>query len=181
MSSLIFNGNGYTISNLFINRPSQIYIGLFGGKGTSTITNVGLINVNITGNYQVGGLIAHTGGIVSNSFVTGSVTGNNIVVGGLVGLSAGKIINSYSTATVNGNGNSWVGGLVGCNWGTDARVLNSYSTGAGVFVFACERLVFDGPRETVEPTAYFHRVSHTFAVDGADFLYDARAEITGLR
>jgi hypothetical protein len=44
-------------------------------------------------------------------------------------------------------------------------------------VFACERLVFDGPRETVEPAPDFHRVRHTFAVDGADFLYDARAEI----
>ena len=39
-----FNGSGDTISGLYINRPSQNYIGLFGWVNTgSLLTNVGLV------------------------------------------------------------------------------------------------------------------------------------------
>ncbi len=132
----IFDGNGYTISNLFISRSGEQYVGMFAATyQVSTIRNVWLENVDITGGYQTGGLAAHicggsgTYGTISNSYVTGSVSGHGMIVGGLVGLNAGIISNSYSKASVNGNGNSWVGGLVGCLWGPDARIVNSYSTG----------------------------------------------------
>ena len=44
-----FNGNSYTISNLYIDIPSTNDVGLFGYTSGATIENVGLINVNITG------------------------------------------------------------------------------------------------------------------------------------
>ena len=126
--SLVFDGNGHTISNLYINRPSEQYVALFGGVGNPTIRGLWLLNVNVTGGFQTAGAVAHTGGITSNSYVTGTVTANNNTVGGLVALNAGTIINSYSTASVYGN--TYVGGLVGSNWGTSAQVIDSYSTGA---------------------------------------------------
>ncbi|MCK5181972.1 MAG: hypothetical protein KAQ73_05475, partial [Dehalococcoidia bacterium] len=59
---------------------------------------------------------------VSNSYSTGSVTGEGDRVGGLVGWnSVGTVRNSYSTGGVTGE---WeVGGLVGLN---DAIVSNSF-------------------------------------------------------
>ncbi len=47
-----FDGLGFTISNLYINRPSQDYIGLFGYTNNATIKNIGLKDVNITGRYS---------------------------------------------------------------------------------------------------------------------------------
>jgi filamentous hemagglutinin family protein len=123
----IFNGFGHTISNLFIYRPATQYVGMFGGCGAAVIENVGMVNVNITGGFQTGGLVAHTGGTISRCYTTGTVTGTDNTVGGLVGLSAGTTINSYSTAAVSGN--TFVGGLIGANYGTSSSVVNCYSAG----------------------------------------------------
>ena len=52
-----FNGNSYTISNLFINLPTTNDVGLFGHTSGATIENVGLVNANITGKNNVGALV----------------------------------------------------------------------------------------------------------------------------
>ena len=45
-----FDGNGFTISNLTIDRNGTDRVGLFGYTGSgSGITNVGLLNLDITG------------------------------------------------------------------------------------------------------------------------------------
>ena len=124
----IFQGLGHIVTGLYINRPATQYVGPFGGTiGGSMILNVGFENVNITGGFQTGGLVAHTGANVISCYTTGTVNSGSNNVGGLVGLSAGSIINSYSTATVNGN--TWVGGLAGTLY-TGGSISNSYSTGA---------------------------------------------------
>ncbi|MCJ7778355.1 MAG: hypothetical protein MUP16_08590 [Sedimentisphaerales bacterium] len=121
-----FDGQEHTITGLFINRPSTAYVGLF-GMSSNTIKNVGLVNVNITGSYYVGGLVGYNYGIITNSSATGSVTGT-IGVGGLVGTNSGAITNSYATGSVTGiDYYAVVGGLVGWNDGT---IENSYSTGS---------------------------------------------------
>ncbi|WP_141050354.1 two-partner secretion domain-containing protein [Aliarcobacter cryaerophilus] len=119
-----FDGLGFTISNLYINRPSQNYVGLFGYTNNATIKNIGLKDVNIIGFRQVGGLVGGNYGTISNSYAFGIVAGNN-ATGGLVGRNGGTISNSYSSGNVNGN--LYVGGLVGYNYlGT---IENSYATG----------------------------------------------------
>ncbi len=120
-----FEGNDFTISNLMINREIN-QIGLFGytGRGAE-IANVGLLNVNTTGNFVVGGLVGHNqGSIITNSYVMGSVSGNE-AVGGLVGRNNGTIENSYATGSVSGN--EVVGGLVGSN-GFRVTIENSYAS-----------------------------------------------------
>ncbi len=123
-----FEGNGHTISNLTINRGVTNYIGLFGSTGNGAeITNVGLLNVNITGNFSVGGLVGGNGGSITNSHATGDVFGGFFFgggVGGLVGRNDGSITNSYATGSVSGSGSA--GGLVGLNFAT---ITNSYATG----------------------------------------------------
>ncbi|MBC6414453.1 MAG: cadherin-like beta sandwich domain-containing protein, partial [Chromatiales bacterium] len=122
----IFEGNGHTISNLMINRPSDIDIGLFGETANnSQIANIGLLDVDITGDSNVGGLVGDSRGSITNSYATGDVTGHREDVGGLVGQNiVGNITNSYATGDVRGV--TRTGGLVGFNQG---RITNSYATG----------------------------------------------------
>jgi len=148
------DGKKYDISGLNIKRQSENYVGLFGEIGAGgEVKNVGVINVNITGDGKVGSLAGRNYGTVSNSNSTGNVTGEEYVVGGLVGKNYnGTVSNSYSTGNVSGvievgglvgynyNGNisnsnstgnvsgeEKVGGLVGYNW--NGNISNSYSTG----------------------------------------------------
>ncbi|MEA3286683.1 MAG: GLUG motif-containing protein, partial [Candidatus Marinimicrobia bacterium] len=126
-----YDGDGHTIDNLYIN-PSKANIGgLFGFAYGTTINNLGVTNVNITGQSYVGGLVGYIrdNSEVSNSYSTGSVTGSGDYVGGLVGYNYGNstVSNSYSTGSVTGD--DFVGGLVGWNYWA-STVENSYSTGS---------------------------------------------------
>jgi hypothetical protein len=127
-----FDGQSYTIDGLFINRPLTESIGLFGyTSGASMITNVGLTNVNITGDFHVGALVGYNDGDVSKSFSTGEVYGSELSgdghnIGGLVGRNENVINDSYSNAEVSGP--STIGGLVGY-LGDNGVIANSYATG----------------------------------------------------
>ncbi len=119
-----FNGNNKSISGLMINKAGD-YVGLFGFI-TGNISNVRLIDVNVTGVSVVGSLVGSFRGSISNSYSTGTVTGSSNNVGGLVGFSRGIMSNSYFTGTVTGSSNN-VGGLVGGQF--SGLISNSYSTG----------------------------------------------------
>ncbi|MCG3703495.1 filamentous hemagglutinin N-terminal domain-containing protein [Aliarcobacter butzleri] len=120
-----FDGKGFTISNLYINRPTQDYVGLFGFESsTSSIRNLGLVNATVTGKDYVGGLVGTKYGLIENSYVAGTISGNS-TVGGLVGDNNARIENSYATGEVRGN--EKVGGLVGQNNGVN--IINSYASG----------------------------------------------------
>ncbi len=124
-----FLGNTHTVDSLYINRPSTNYIGLFGYTSAVSIGDVGLTNVNVTGNTYVGALVGYNdnNSSITNSYSTGDVSGSGYV-GGLVGYnySSSSITNSYSGGSVTGNGNA-VGGLVGMNYDSSS-ITNSYST-----------------------------------------------------
>ena len=131
----IFAGNDHTLSNLTINRNDVDDVGLFGRTGSGAeITNLGLLNVNITISTStvVGGLVGQNDrGIITNSYVSGSISGASAdEIGGLVGRNeAGIISNSYAMGSVSGT--STVGGLVGLNeisQGEPAIISNSYAT-----------------------------------------------------
>lgn len=121
-----FDGQGYEIRDLFINRPDEDLVGLFGDIDRGAIIkNIGVVNVTVTGEGNVGGLVGENLGTVSDSYCTGNVTGDG-PVGGLVGGNpGGAVSNSYFTGSVTGRDS--VGGLLGTNY--DGSVSNSYSTG----------------------------------------------------
>ena len=120
-----FDGKNYTISNLFVNRDDEDSIGLFGYTLDSTIININLIDIYVTGYEFVGGLIGFNMGNISNCSITGILQGD-YNVGGLVGYNLeGSILDSY--AAVNVHGENCVGGLTGSN--IDSFVDNSYSNG----------------------------------------------------
>jgi hypothetical protein len=120
-----FDGNGHKISNLSFNFDFISDIGLFGYLVRGRRVNqVRVENVRITGASRVGGIVGQNSGDVSNSYSTGSVSGD-WDVGGLVGENRGAVSSSYSSGNVAGN--NWsVGGLVGSNAG--GTVSDSYSS-----------------------------------------------------
>ncbi|WP_320818864.1 GLUG motif-containing protein [Thalassolituus sp.] len=129
----IFEGNGYQIQNLYINRVSAEEVGLFGDVhgANAVIRNVGLTGklMSIAGRYYVGGLIGYAYGkaTIEQSYSTGSVSGSEIV-GGLIGITdlSVSIANVFATGAVNGSRN--VGGIAGFLY-LNSSLSNSLSTG----------------------------------------------------
>lgn len=109
-----FEGNGATVSNLFINTTSYNHDAFF-SKITNTVQNLHLTNVSVTsGDYNVSGLAASNGGTIRGCSVSGTITGGTNT-GGIVGQNDGIIYSSYSTAAVSGGS---CGGVAGYNGAT---------------------------------------------------------------
>jgi len=120
-----FDGQGYEIHDLFINRPNEEGVGLFAYvEQEGVIKDIGVVNATVTGGELVG-LFAVVGGggrIEDIGAVNATVTGD-YYVGGLAGWNFyGTVSNSYSRGSVTGN--YAFGGLVGANW--NGTVSNSY-------------------------------------------------------
>ena len=123
-----FKGNGYEVQNLFINRSTGAYQGLFGGiSATSRIESLGVTDASVSASSYVGALTAASRGEIVACWSTGSVTSANETAGGLVGWTISSITSSYSTASATGE--QHVGGLLGAAQGSAATVTNSYATG----------------------------------------------------
>jgi len=133
-------GNNYSVSNLYIHAPiSGDNYGMFAFTNSATISNLNLVNYDITGNNYVGGLIANMiGGSVTNVDVSGDLgateygdaveTGDS--VGGLVGVSSASatISNCTSNVALHSSRTYSTGGLVG-KAGDGTLIEDSSSTG----------------------------------------------------
>ncbi|MDL2273420.1 S-layer homology domain-containing protein [Oscillospiraceae bacterium OttesenSCG-928-G22] len=125
-----FDGNSKIISGLYINEPSSFsaYTGLFGHISNGSVSNLGLKDVQVSGNKHVGGLAGYiTGGSINECFVVGNITSSNYA-GGLVGHVNNAIINCcYASGSVTGGSNT--GGLAGGITGNDgiSNIFGSYS------------------------------------------------------
>lgn len=130
-----FNGNGYEIRNLRINRPTEDNTGLIGRLlGPGTIYKVRMININYTCRDYCGGVVGAIAGGCSiyDLYVTGSANARSYF-GGVVGNSAGSdrytlayISRAQSAVYVDSNGGSSVGGIVGhANYTTIEDCVNT--------------------------------------------------------
>ena len=135
-----FDGQGHTISHVTINAPEGENAGFFNVIKGATIRDLKLVDVEITGKTNVGGLVGsarvqldssdlskNVANLIGGCSVSGTVTGTKNV-GGLVGLNEGKtdpqtlfsIASAVDkcAASVTVNGKEKTGGLVGKNGGT---------------------------------------------------------------
>lgn len=127
-----FNGNGYTISGLYMNDPAEDNdnVALFGYVAEGgEVKDICVANSYFSGNQSVGTIVGYNNGSLKNcsnwnSMVVGS--GNNI--GGITGYNAGDgtVTNCFNAATVKSVDIN-VGGVVGYN--SRGIVSNSYNTG----------------------------------------------------
>ncbi len=137
-----FDGDGHIILNWTYNNSAQHNVGFLGHvAGDFQVFNLGLVNVDITANQSVGGIIGvaeggnNKTGLVSNVFVTGNITADDYV-GGLIGRKSGEHLNfevteSYFIGTVVVNGlTGYGGGIVGLSGPDLGGVFSSvYSEG----------------------------------------------------
>lgn len=130
-----FDGDGHTVSGLYIN-SSQTGVGLFGyvsynssiplddvsaeyivGTKEYTITNLNLTNANVNGKQNVGGIIGYANnvGILDCTF-SGSVSGTENSIGGIAGWATINSVVSQCSVSGTVAGHQRVGGIVGfCN------------------------------------------------------------------
>lgn len=111
-----FDGNGKTISGLWINRPQTDNVGLFGyvAGSTTSIKNLTLKDANIKGRSSVGGVVGYGSGFSMDSVTfSGNVIGNYGNVGGIIGNANYSC--SFTNIIVYGEiaGSDEVGGIAG--------------------------------------------------------------------
>jgi hypothetical protein len=126
-----FDGNGFTISGVYVNssKEEQGLFGVIGGIGT--VKNLGVIASYIKGTDKIGGIAGINFGIISYSYFIGAVEGVEMV-GGIAGESRHTtdgvyrsfISYSYSVGTVTGAND--VGGIAGYTY--ESEISHSYST-----------------------------------------------------
>ena len=126
-----FDGNGKTISNLYINATSA-YAGFFGHLAGGNIKNITFDNakVNSTGNYYTGILAGYAGSCIFENIKTlgnCSVEGKDIT-GGIAGIAVGNISNCENHAEVKGTRS--LGGILGMYYGSDNSITSCANYGA---------------------------------------------------
>ncbi|MCR3956377.1 MAG: S-layer homology domain-containing protein [Gudongella sp.] len=113
-----YDGDGYSIEGLHINRPSGKYQGLFGyASSESVLKNIDMENTYVSADQYTGTLAGYSAGEISNgSSVNVEVLNGWDYAGGLVGFNQGTISYSSTTGIVKTSDFN-AGGLVGTNYG----------------------------------------------------------------
>ena len=134
-----FDGNGHTISHLYVNTVTRQRTGLFGNLYDGTVKNLGIIGNSslLAAHYCAGAIAALTLGnsTISNCYYTGEITsnaeGNVQYFGGIVGLNEGNltVADCYNTGNISvSSAASRSGGIIGINMGT-LMVKHCYNMG----------------------------------------------------
>lgn len=102
----LFDGNGHTISGLYLNNKEQRDVGLFGKiSEEAEIRNVGVINSYFYGDYRIGGICGSNYGTIINSYNSSIVKSDDIAIGGVCGYNLNMITNCcYDKDKYTGNG-----------------------------------------------------------------------------
>lgn len=122
-----FDGQGHSISGLYINRPEADWQGLFGYiSSNGTVSRTEVTGSYIHGHNGVGGITGINSGTLTACSYSGTVIGYNYPLGGVAGRNDGTVSCCYATGKVHGTGyDPYVGGVVGDNYGT---ISSCYST-----------------------------------------------------
>ena len=108
-----FDGGGFAVLGLYMNSSNLTYAGLF-GRVHGKVTNLAVINANVSGANYAGAIAGYVGseGSITNCYVTGTVKGAQWV-GGVAGFVAfnGTVRDCYATCAVSGIQS--VGGVAG--------------------------------------------------------------------
>lgn len=117
-SRFVFDGDDFVIANFTFSNPNRDGVGLFANFDDGTVgfvKNLGVLNVNVVGRNDVGGLTGATlaGRTFSNIFVTGRVEGRGNDTGGVIGDNQSNLENASASGITVITGWDTVGGLIG--------------------------------------------------------------------
>lgn len=151
-----FDGNGMTITNLYIDQPNTPYQGFFGYTQNANLYQVGLVNITASGRNYTGGMVAYADNTyMRDCYVNGGSLFALSYCGGLVGYQSegtNSIISGcYNTCTVSGA--SYVGGLVG--FSNYATVRNSYVAASVAAQGTAVGAIIGGANEVLMYNCYF--------------------------
>ncbi len=133
-----YNGQGYTIDGLYINRPSSSILGMFGWAVGADIKNIIITNLDYTGSQNIGGIVGMTGNsnVVDNCYTSGTIsapspTGGGYI-GGIVGWNSNSTVSNCHTSGSFTCGYRDAGGIAGINHtSTITRCSSSATTSSG--------------------------------------------------
>lgn len=117
-----FDGDGHTVTGLRADANTD-YQGFF-GYTQRTIKNLHILNGQVKGTQNVGGIVGYMyGGGIADCTFSGTVeaTGDNAYLGGIVGKAGGSIERCVNTGTVSSTRECNAGGIVG--WATNPASL----------------------------------------------------------
>jgi hypothetical protein len=123
------DGRGHVIRNVQVSKSIRSVTGFFGDL-SGIVENLGIENIEVSGEDLVGGLSGRLSGIVRNVWVTGEISGQT-TVGGLIGRNLGTIRNAYVRGSVDGE--DFVGGLIGINNGSVDKTYAAATITASFF------------------------------------------------
>jgi hypothetical protein len=126
------DGAGYYVNSLYINRPTTTGVGLFARAASATITHLGVVNPNITGDMNTAGFAGMAwSSTISRSYVSGgSIHGGNQTGGftGYANANAGSTYTDcYASTTVTGA--TTTGGFIAAISLSDV-FIDCYATGS---------------------------------------------------
>jgi hypothetical protein len=152
LANTIFDGNGFVIRHLTINRPASSHQGLF-ESAFGTIRRLGLVDVSVTALSVSGALAGISNALtVEGVFATGNVSGgqDGYPMGGLFGHTTGIVVkNSFSSVTVS---TRYFSGYVIANVGSQVELYNILVVGK-----LNERQPLEGPKSFNSYNyGYFH-------------------------
>lgn len=112
-----FDGGGFVINNLKIDRGPYPYAGLFGRVDNGEIRNVVLDKCDISGYSHIGGIVGlNNESVVSNCHVKNStVTAQAFYSGGVVGRNSGAVTSYCGVENIIVRSGGFSGGIAGLN------------------------------------------------------------------
>ncbi|MCQ2375799.1 MAG: hypothetical protein MJ069_07880 [Salinivirgaceae bacterium] len=120
----MFDGNGHTISGLYLNDSQLDLAGLFGNVSGATIKNLTLSNSYINGQSMVGGICGfNNGGTIAGCTNKATVKAQIGIGGGICGNNSGTITNSSNVGKVDCVYGA--GGICGNNLETVSQCFNN--------------------------------------------------------
>ncbi|WP_095500557.1 beta strand repeat-containing protein [Paraferrimonas haliotis] len=132
-----FEGNGYTIANLFINRPTTDDVGFFAALDGAEIRNVSFTGdlLSVTGKSRVAILSGNKASSNESKFsglsLAGSVFGNR-VVGAIQGRASLFSITDSHASTMISATNENIGGFIGLGGDSDVSLISGSSFSGSV-------------------------------------------------
>lgn len=134
-----FHGLGNTVNGLFINRPTEDRVGLFGYADGATFRDITVSNANISADWETGALVGSGfNSTLRNTHMTGTVNGANGYTGGLAGYLESSTIDTASADSTVHSGANYGGGLIGYlnqssirNASADTALTSGGGTGKG--------------------------------------------------
>lgn len=132
-----FNGNGYSISNMYIS-TSTGHVGLLSNAVNAEIYNLQIRDCKISDYSSTGGVgsivgVIGSGTTIQNCASSGIITGKDFI-GGIAGISSTSgiktIQNCYADVELHSHGGNYgqAGGIVSVIW--DGQVINCYTIGS---------------------------------------------------